>query len=141
MQSFSSRLSQLSIEQKDYYADINASFLKDSKTNDVAAVTNASAVQQSLVSIIGTRRGERVFDPSYGCDIHASLFENMNDASMVAIEKAIGDAVRNHEPRAKLQSVDVTPVYDENMYIVTVQYKIITDLNYIRTLKMELANG
>lgn len=141
MSALSSRLKQLSIEQKNFYSDLSASFSKDIRTNDVAIIANASAVQQSIVSIVGTRKGERPFDPTFGCDIHGQLFENMNDASMLAVERSIYDAVRNYEPRVSLENVSVTPIYDENTYIVTIYYRLITDLNTIYKLKMELADG
>ena len=141
MQAFSKRLKQLAIEQKNYYADLSSMFAKDFRTNDVGIVTNASAVQQSIASIIGTRKGERVFDPNFGCDIHGSLFDNMNDASALAIERAISDAVRNYEPRVSLEEVRAEAVYDENMYMVSLYYRLITDLNYIYQLQMELKDG
>lgn len=139
--SFSSRLRVLAIEKKDYYSDLTGSFQKDIRTNDVGILTNASAVQQAIVGIVGTRKGERPFDPEFGCDIHGTLFENMNDASMAAIERSVFSAVRNYEPRVSLEQVQVTPLYDYNAYIVTIYYRLITDLNYILSLKMELTDG
>lgn len=141
MSTFSNRLKILAVEQKNYYSDIEPSFARDFRTNDVAVVTNATDVQISMAGIIGTRKGERPFDPQFGCDIHGSLFENMNDASMVAIERSIYDAIRNYEPRVRLDLVDITPIYDSNEYVVNIQYRLITDLNYIYKLKMGLSDG
>lgn len=139
--SFGNRLKILAVEQKEYYSDIPADFSKDFRTNDLAVVTNISAVQQSMSGIIATRKGERPFDPFFGCDIYSSLFELMNDASTLAIERSVADAIRNYEPRVSLQRVDVLPLYDRNQYIVTIYYKMITDLNTIYKLKMELSDG
>lgn len=137
---FGSRLKVLAIEAKDYYSDINLNFAKDVRSNDVGITSNATAIQYSILGIVGTRKGERPFYPSFGCDIHGSLFENMNDASMVAVEKSVATAIRNFEPRVKLERVLVTPIYDQNTYIVTIYYRLITDLNYILSLKMELSS-
>lgn len=138
---FSNRLKILAVEQKDFYSDIAADFSKDFRDNDISSVSNVSAVQQSMAGIISTRKGERPFDPLFGCDIHATLFENMNEASAMAIERSIYDSIRNYEPRVQIDMVEVIPLYDANMYIVTMFYRLITDLNYILQLKMELSDG
>lgn len=134
------RLKILAAEQMDFYSDIPSDFRRDLKTNDLDAVKNISAVQQSMVGIISTRKGSRPFNPEFGCDIHGSLFENMTDASMFTIEKSITSAIQQFEPRVKLDQVTITPNYDQNEYIVTVYYQLITDLNYIYKLKMGLRN-
>lgn len=134
------RLRILTAEQMDFYSDIPADFRRDEKNNDLGVVKNISAVQQSMVGIISTKKGSRPFNPNFGCDIHGSLFENMTDASMFTIEKSISSAIQQFEPRVRLQNVAITPNYDQNEYIVTIYYQLITDLNYIYKLKMGLRN-
>ena len=141
MSKFSSRLKILSVEGKDFYSDIPADFKKDFKDNDVGVVKNLSAIQQSLSGIISTRKGERPFDPDFGCDIYSSLFELMNDLASITIERSIMDAIKSYEPRVKLQGIQVMPVYDNNTYIVTIVYSMITDLDSYYRLKMELKDG
>ncbi|ADM80179.1 baseplate wedge subunit [Aeromonas phage phiAS5] len=136
MGALSNRLRMLAVETKEYYSDIDASMKRDYRNNDVANVSNLSAVQQSMAGIIGTRRGERPFDPAFGCDIHQTLFENMSEVAAMAIERSIYDAIGNYEPRVKLENVHVVPLYDRNEYIVTISYRLITDLNYIYELKL-----
>ena len=138
MSKFSSRLKILSAEGKDFYSDIPADFKRDFKDNDVGVVKNLSAVQQSMSGIISTRKGERPFDPNFGCDIYSSLFELMNDLATITIERSITDSIRNYEPRVKLQGIQVMPVYDNNAYIVTLVYSMITDLDAFYRLKLEL---
>lgn len=134
------RLRILAAEQMDFYSDIPSDFRRDEKNNDLGVVKNISAVQQSMVGIISTKKGSRPFNPDFGCDIHGSLFENMTDASMFTIEKSISYAIKQYEPRVNLQNVAITPNYDQNEYIVTIYYQLITDLNYIYKLKMGLRN-
>ncbi|MGL6228674.1 MAG: GPW/gp25 family protein [Culicoidibacterales bacterium] len=131
----------LSVEGKDFYSDIPADFKKDFKDNDVGVVKNLSAIQQSLSGIISTRKGERPFDPDFGCDIYSSLFELMNDLATITIERSIMDAIKNYEPRVRMQGIQVVPVYDNNAYIVTIVYSMITDLDSYYRLKLELKDG
>lgn len=139
MSNFGTRLRILSKSNDIYYSDIDASFRKDYKDNDLLISKNTSSVQQSMAGIIATRKGERPFDPNFGCDIHASLFENMNFTTAIAVERSIYDAIGLYEPRVKIQNIDVTPVYDNNEYIVVIYYMLITDLTTIYKLKMEIA--
>lgn len=139
MSSFGTRLRILSKQNEIYYSDIDANLTKDFKDNDVLVSKNTSAVQQSMAGIISTRKGERPFDPYFGCDIHSSLFENMNFTTAIAVERSIYDAIGTYEPRVKIQNIDVTPVYDNNEYIIVIYYMLITDLTTIYKLKMEIA--
>lgn len=132
------RLEVLALAGKQYYSDIDADFKIDNTTNDVSKVVNVRAVQNSLIGIINTRKGERPFEPEFGSDIHSSLFENMSDFSAYAIEKAIQEAIQNYEPRVQLKTVTATPLHDDNTFVVTIEYHIITDLNYIYNLKLRL---
>lgn len=132
------RLDIVSRANTQYYSDIAPDFKRDNTNNDVSVVINTNAVQNSLVGIISTRKGERPFEPDFGSDIHSSLFENMSDFSAYAVEKAIQEAITNYEPRVILKRVQVTPEYDTNTYTVEIHYHIITDMNYIYNLKLSL---
>lgn len=138
---FGNRLKIITNEKTIYYSDIDPMFRRDIKNNDVLMVTNISAVQWSMAGIIATRKGEKPFDPEFGCDISHELFELMNDASTSAVERSIYDAIRNYEPRVKVKQVKVVPMYDRNEYIVSIYYSLITDLSSVVELKMELTNG
>ncbi|AFN39555.1 baseplate wedge subunit [Aeromonas phage AS-yj] len=138
---FGNRLKIITNEKTVYYTDIDPNFRRDIKTNDVLMTQNIGAVQLSMAGIIATRKREKPFDPDFGCDISAELFELMNDASTSAVERSIYDAIRNYEPRVKLRQVQVVPLYDRNEYIVSIYYSLITNLSTVVELKMELSNG
>lgn len=112
-----------------YYSDIPSSFAKSKITNDLAASYDLRAIQESLLGIISTNKGERPFDPTFGCDISRQLFENINPAAAVAIKYNIESAVNQHEPRITLTGVVVNPKYDKNTYDVTINYRLVTELN------------
>lgn len=123
---------------KQYYSDLDPDFRLDTTNNDVSKRINADAVQQSLIGIISTRKGERPFEPEFGSDIHSSLFDNMSDFSAYAVEKAIDESIRNYEPRVRLKQVLAIPYYDSNTFGVSIEYHIITDLTYIYNLRLRL---
>lgn len=123
---------------KEYYSDLEPNLKLDTRTNDVSKVINVESVKNSLVAIISTRKGERPFEPDFGCEIYSSLFENMNDFSAYTIENSIKQSITNYEPRVRLKSVQVVPFYDQNMYVISITYHVITDLSVVYTMKLNL---
>lgn len=121
-----------------YYSDVPTDLAINTITRDVSATINERAVNQSLIGVISTKKGSRPFDPEFGCDINSSLFDNINDLSAYQVEKSIEEAILNYEPRIRLKRVDVLPIYDENTYVITIEYHLITDRTTIYRLKTEL---
>jgi uncharacterized protein len=76
--------------------------------DDVEMVSNAEDIQQSLRILLGTTRGERVMQESFGCDLQALLFEEGDQWLMSRIERTVRDAISVHEPRITLEDVKIT---------------------------------
>lgn len=76
--------------------------------------------------LIRTSRGERVFNPEYGCDVRKFLFQSMNIDTEFKILFEIIDAVRRWEPRVtlltELSKVVGNPTAHE--YKLTLVYEI-----------------
>lgn len=83
------------------------------------------AVQQSMVDILLTKQGEREFMPTYGSKLYWHLFEPMNMITQLAIKDEIVNALENWEPRISIKDVVVVPNKNENLWNVTIIYKII----------------
>ncbi len=113
---------------KYYYSDIPANFGKSVVNNDLSASYDLKAVQESIVGIVSTNKGERPFNPEFGCDISNQLFENISAASAFAIKYSIENAISQWEPRVVLKRVEVRPLFDQNTYQVQIQYHLKTDL-------------
>jgi phage baseplate assembly protein W len=91
-------------------------------TNDIVGRSDVDAINGSVINIIKTQRGERVFQSEFGSTIYHSLFEPMITETRVILEAAIEEAINLHEPRIELQEVKVTPDPDRNGYEVTIVY-------------------
>ena len=53
------------------------------------------------------------------------LFENATPLTSLAINQAITDVIKNYEPRAQLNFVDVNAQLDNNAYDITVNFSVI----------------
>jgi len=112
-------------KQQAYYADFNTSFSFDISKMDLYLITNEQSVMRSIKNIILTRRGEKFFNPLFGCDLQALLFEPMSPVTEALIKDSIITSVRSFEPRANLLDVVVSPYYDQNAYVISVVFSII----------------
>lgn len=129
-------------KNSNYYSDIPANFSKSLISNDLAASYDIRAVQESIAAIIMTKKGERPFNPEYGCDITDSLFENMSNITAYSIKNDINSALGKYEPRIQVKNIQVTPDPDNNRYGVSVEYHLVTDYYtlFTTTLKLRKSN-
>ena len=72
-------------------------------------VTSAHAqhLRESIVQILGTRRGERLMRPTFGSRLHELLFETQDDVLYGLATHYVREALTRWEPRVHVQSVAV----------------------------------
>ena len=104
------------------YSDIDYTFTRKPVTADVALSYDQQAVIRSIRNILLTRRFEKLFNPKFGTNVDALLFENISPITASALENEIATAIRNYEPRAIVQSVVVTAKPDENGYAISLTF-------------------
>ncbi|MBX0331213.1 GPW/gp25 family protein [Oscillochloris sp. ZM17-4] len=87
-------------------------------------------IAQAIVIILGTRKGERVLRPEFGCQIHDLIFAP-NDANTVGLAIYYAEqALRMWEPRIRLLDVSARPDPDmPERLAVAIQYEIRTTLD------------
>jgi phage baseplate assembly protein W len=107
------------------FKDISMSFQSNPLTNDLIALKNESSIARSVRNIVLTLPGEKFFNENFGSRVSKSLFENLDDASALAIKDEIDNSIRNYEPRVSLINVEVNPDYDNNSFDVKIIYRII----------------
>lgn len=110
---------------REVYSDIRNDFATHPIKNDLIKTTNENAVKQSLLNILQTSQGERLFQPTFGGDLRAYLFENVTPFTEKAIKDAIISTVQNYEPRAGLINVIVSANPDLNQYSVSITFYVI----------------
>tara|TARA_B110001454_G_C12701386_1_gene426693 strand:+ start:220 stop:552 length:333 start_codon:yes stop_codon:yes gene_type:complete len=93
-------------------------------SGDVGKKTGASAVKSAIVSILKTNHNERMFQPEFGSNIRALLFEQMNPITEQRIKTEVENAVRNHEPRAEVLGITVDRQEEQNRYLVSILFNI-----------------
>lgn len=111
------------------FKDISLAFQRHPITNDVTVLTNETAISRSIRNLVLTNLGERFFEPNIGSRISGSLFELLDIGTASVIRSEIETTINNYEPRVYLNTVEVTPVYDDNAYNVLISYYIVGQPN------------
>lgn len=120
------------------YSDIRKNMLMDPITYDVSTAVNDRAIIDSVMNLILTEKGERLYQPEVGGNISGLLFELMSDETTYMIRREIQEVITNWEPRAVLQNVDVIADYDNNSYFITVRFYTIYNLELLQVASLNL---
>ena len=110
---------------EEIYSDLATPFYINSNTLDLIVETNEDAVKASIKNILLTDRGERFFNPIFGGNIRALLFEQMSPQTESLVRDYVEEAINNFEPRANLIEVIVTVLEEANAYAVTIVFSVI----------------
>ena len=106
------------------YKDMAYSMFANPMSGDMGKKTGASAVKGAIVSILKTDFNERLFQPEFGSNIRALLFEPMNPITEERIKTAVEDAVKAHEPRAQIIGITVEGQEEQNRYLVSILFNV-----------------
>jgi phage baseplate assembly protein W len=80
-------------------------------------------IRESLQILLSTAVGERLLDPSYGCDLHRYVFEPLSASLEAEIYALVRSAILYYEPRIVLERVDVIGV-DQGRLELHLHYRI-----------------
>lgn len=83
-------------------------------------------IQGSIFIIVSTRFGERVMQPTFGCNLQPYVFEVMNTPNQAMIEKIVQDALVLHEPRIIVDAVTSEFAVYEGVLRISVAFRIVT---------------
>lgn len=122
-------------KQRSYYTDVPTQMNVRFGTKDIDPAKDEQAVKQSIVNIVRTNRGERVFNPTFGSDLNAMLFENMDDVTESLLKEYITISINQFEPRVNLQEVNITADPDTNGIVATI---VFTMLNKIEPIVLDV---
>jgi phage baseplate assembly protein W len=89
-----------------------------------STLTTRDQIKSNLINLLLTNKGERVMNPTFGCDIKKQLFQNITTDLQQNIINIIVDAVSIFIPEIQIGLIEVIPNIDYNQISITVYYKI-----------------
>ena len=117
------------------YSDLDFR-LRKLTSGDISQVFDEAAINQSLLSLFNTYRGERFFNPTYGSRLPFLLFEPFDALTARNIVEDIQTSTLVWEPRIEITDLDIDLDYDKQIYTITIVYKIksTTDIGVFETI-------
>ena len=73
-----------------------------------AMVSGTHNVEQAMLLVLGTAKGERPMRPEFGCGIHDLVFAPADASTAGTAAYEVQSSLRRWEPRIDVQDVDVT---------------------------------
>lgn len=114
---------------REFYSDFAKNLEQVPGRTDLSRRINESAVKESIKNIVLTNKGERLFQPDFGCNINASLFENIDANTVIILKDDITRAIRTYEPRCIVKNVEIIADLDTNDIRATVLFSVINNSN------------
>lgn len=104
--------------------------------------TTLTQAKDNLVNLIMTRKGERVAQPEFGCDIWKILFEPMVDGELDnRVESVIVDAVNKWLPYLRIDEIiiDYTDEdKDRNRFSVELNFSLVSNPNLSESVTINI---
>ena len=109
---------------KNIYSDLDLTFNRLPVTNDIALSYDEQAVVRSVRNLLLTNFYERPFQPDIGSNLNTILFEPVNNLTASHLSNDIENVINNFEPRAKINSVVVSPNSDQNSFTARISFYV-----------------
>ncbi|NJR63081.1 MAG: GPW/gp25 family protein [Cyanobacteria bacterium CRU_2_1] len=117
----------------------------DKKGKRVRMVSAEDDICQSLQILLSTSLGERVMQPTYGCNLQDLLFESLTPTVASSIKELVRTAILYFEPRIRLNQLDLS--LDQQLrgvVNITVDYTVISTnsrFNYVYPFYLQEGSG
>ncbi len=106
------------------YSDFHKDLTVNPFSNDLALKKDEEAVKEALKNIIFMDKGEKLFQPTFGGNIRAMLFELNTPVTLKLIQEQIKTTINNYEPRVELIDVEVYSLIDNNNVVIKIIYAL-----------------
>jgi len=108
--------------------------LQVTPTGGIATATAEQRIEEAILLILSTGRGERVMLPDFGCGIHDLVFAPNDSSTVSKIVDSVRRSLVAYEPR--IDVLDVTAETTDgqpNLLLIRVDYRI-RDTNSMKNL-------
>lgn len=106
-----------------FYKDFDLSFQAHPVTGKLLIRKDSESVKQAVKNLLLTNFYERPYNPTFGSDVKASLFEPYSGFTEENLRTAINDAIDNFEPRVELLDIRFGGDPDRNELVVSIIFR------------------
>jgi phage baseplate assembly protein W len=97
----------------------------DKAAATVLMTSDEEDIERSLQILLSTRPGERVMQPTYGCNLDELLFEPLTTTLKTYIKDLVSTAILYFEPRIDVNGIDLDETDElQGKVVITVDYTV-----------------
>jgi phage baseplate assembly protein W len=111
------------------YIDIDLDFKPHPVTGDILKHKDERAVIASVANLLQTDFYSRLFQHNIGSNLRKILFEPIDIITGITLQDSILGCIREFEPRASVDAINVTPNYDEQRYDISLTISLVNLTN------------
>lgn len=86
--------------------------------------TTKDQVKSNLINYILTDKGERFFDPTFGGNLRASLFEQDDNTTFDSVAARLENEIYRYVPNIKIKNINIKKQPDNNLVNIVINYSI-----------------
>ena len=101
------------------------------------AFDTITQVKSNLINLLLTVKGERVFQPTFGSDLHTLLFTQMDEEYEANVKRAIQSAVSKWLPFLNIVEQNVTRDHERNRTLVELTFSLNTQADITETIVID----
>lgn len=99
--------------------------LQLNQRGEIALVGGEKDIEQSIEIILGTRPGERVMRPMFGCRASELIFEPRDATTFTLMKTYVEEALKFWEPRINVNGIDISiDDASDGAVLIEIQYEI-----------------
>ena len=86
--------------------------------------SNVSKIEESIRIILGTKLGERVYRPNFGCRLSELTFAAMNTKTLIQIRLYVETALKTWEPRITIDGIYTEADSIQALVKIIINYRV-----------------
>ncbi len=98
-------------------------------------------IKNDLMQLLLTLPGERVMMPNFGTDLRATIFDQLDEATIEMLRMGVSQAISQYEPRISVRNIYFRPDYERHGLAIRIVYVILTEPAKVQNLDAFINNG
>ena len=84
--------------------------------------TTKDQIKSNLINLLLTNTGERVMNPTFGCELKKFIFEGITETNFVNLEQSLIRSISIFIPEITVADIEFTSDNDNNIINLTINY-------------------
>jgi len=99
--------------------------------------TAIGQIKSNLINLLLTSKGERVFQPEFGSDLHNLIFSQMDEEYEAAVQSAVQRAISQWMPFLTIVEMEVLRDADRNRSLAKITFALSSNTTITESIVVE----